>query len=229
MKTLIVVTSVNTYQKQNVPTGLWLSEFTHFWDVLHQAGLEADIVSIKGGEVPIDPESLKPMVMDKATRAHHQDSNFMNLLKNTRSIDNVNVGGYSAIFLAGGHGTMFDFAGNEALQKLIAQFHASDKIVSAVCHGVCGLLNVKKQDGTSLIADKKVTGYSCIEEILARRHNLVPFNLETELKDEGAKYNRAVLPFLPFAIEDGNLITGQNPFSTKKVAELHVRKLKSKI
>jgi putative intracellular protease/amidase len=225
-KILIVVTSAGSYQIKAVPTGLWLSEFTHFWDEITNAGFEADVVSINGGAVPIDPESLKFLVMDKATKTHYKDEKFMQLLQHTKPLSGASATEYDAIYLTGGHGTMFDFAGNPALQKLLAEFFDSGKIVSAVCHGVCGLLNVKLKDGPSLIANRKTTGYSYAEEVFARRHNLVPFNLETEMKAEGASYNKAVLPLLPFAVQDGNLITGQNPFSTKKVAGKVIAQLK---
>lgn len=219
MRFLAVVTNASTYHKEPVATGLWLSELTHFLDGVEAASLVVDIASPAGGNTPIDPESLTPLVLDQATRAHHQDSAFMDKLRTTLPLSQVASADYDGIYLTGGHGTMFDFVGNSTLQRLIAEMFEAGKVVSAVCHGVCGLLDVKLNSGAYLVAGRRVTGYSDLEEVIARRRRLVPFILETRLKEQGAMYSKALLPLLPYVVEDGNLITGQNPFSAKKVAE----------
>jgi putative intracellular protease/amidase len=222
---LAVVTSTDAYQKRPVPTGLWLGELTHFLDVLEPASYCVDIASPRGGNTPIDPESLTPLVLDSATRAHHADATFMGRLRNALRLDHVSSSDYDGIFLTGGHRTMFDFVGNSALQRLIAEFFEAGKIVSAVCHGLCGLLDIQLNSGAFLVAGCRVTGYSSIEEIIARRSRLVPFSLETRLKEQGAVYSKARMPLLPYVVEDANLVTGQNPFSARKVAERVLERL----
>jgi len=71
-----------------------------------------------------------------------------------------------------------------------------------------------------------VTGFSWKEEGLANREQAVPFNLEEELQRRGAKYEKNALPFVAHVVEDGLLITGQNPASAKEVGEAVLRRLK---
>ncbi len=121
---------------------------------------------------------------------------------------------------------MFDFPKSVTLAKLTAEFYESNKVVSAVCHGPCGLLEVKLSNGEHLIKGKNVTGFSWNEEVMAKRDHAVPFNLEEELQRRKAKYSKALVPFNSHAVEDGLLITGQNPRSAHAVGKAVVKKLK---
>lgn len=219
MKALVLVTSISKYKNHNIPTGLWLSELTHFYDECVQNKIEITIASPKGGKIHLDPESLKSIVLDKLTKKYHSDIEFMKLLDNTTSLSDINSDGFDVIYLTGGHGTMYDFSGNEKLNSIISEMYESGKIVSAVCHGVCGLIDVKLSNGEYLVKQKTMTGYSWTEEILARRKKQVPFNLEQTLKDRGANYKKAFIPLTSKVEKDGNLITGQNPFSSKEIAK----------
>lgn len=232
-KVLIVVSNTAEFEKVGYRTGLWLSELTHFWDVLEKAGLSMDIASPAGGYVPIDPESLlmpeliQMTGLKDAVNKRYEDRAFMDQLKNTQSVADVDVDQYDAIYLTGGHGVMFDFANNEALAQLIAKFYENNKIVSAVCHGPCGLLNVKLSSGSYLIKDKKLTGFSWKEEQLAKRDHAVPFSLQDELTQRGAHYEKALIPFTENVVEDGLLITGQNPKSAHAVGQAVLSRLVS--
>jgi putative intracellular protease/amidase len=223
---LVIVTNVNTYANKNLKTGLWLGELTHFLDVVHDQNYATDIVSISGGNVSIDPESLAFFVMDKSIKSYYKNSGFMLSLMNTKSIKDCYQGNYDAIYLTGGHGTMYDFVNNPILNNLIRDFYENGKIVAAVCHGVCGLLDVKLSDGTYLITHKKMTGYSWFEETLAFRKSAVPFNLEAELIKNKAQYSKGFIPLTSHVVVDNQLITGQNPFSTKALAKAVVEQLK---
>lgn len=226
MKILIVVTSASIYQSGKYQTGLWLSELTHMYHLANEAGYNITIASIKGGNVPLDPESLKPMVLDKMTKGYYNDTAFMELLKHTKSLSEVQNEQFDVVYLAGGHGTMYDFPNDTTLQNIIKQQYESKKIVAAVCHGVGGLLNVKLSNGEYLIKDKTITGFNWFEESLARRKKEVPFNLEQSLKDRGADYHKAFIPMTSKVLVDGNLITGQNPFSSKEIAKVVMQQLK---
>lgn len=127
--------------------------------------------------------------------------------------------------MTGGHGVCFDFPKSNDLAKLTSKFYETGKIVSAVCHGPAGLLEVKLSDGNYLIAGKKLTGFSWNEEVKAGREQAVPYNLEEELQKRGAKYDKAWLAFAAHVVEDGRLITGQNPASAEGVAKGVVKKL----
>ncbi|KFF99024.1 type 1 glutamine amidotransferase domain-containing protein [Streptomyces europaeiscabiei] len=223
---LVIVTSVGEYRTVGYRTGLWLGELTHFYDVAEAAGFELTIASIDGGPVPIDPESLAHNVLgDLGTDKRYADREFMDKLRQTIGVAQVEVDDYDAIYLTGGHGVMFDFHQSEALETLIARFYESGRIVSAVCHGPCGLLDVTLTNGDPLVKDKNVTGFSWREEELAQRAEAVPYSLEERLKELGAVYSIAEKPFATYVVEDTRLITGQNPGSAKAVAEAVVRQL----
>ena len=146
-KILIIVTSAGEYAKAGYRTGLWLGELSHFTDVVEQAGHETTIASIAGGRVPIDPESLAHDVLaDGGTAERYADREYMDRLEDTVAVSEVSADDYDAIYLTGGHGVMFAFD-DESLAKLISDFDARGKIVSAVCHGPAGLLQARRADG----------------------------------------------------------------------------------
>lgn len=219
IKILIIVTSVSNYQS-GLETGLWLSELTHIYDKAKEAGYEITIASPIGGNVPIDPESLKPMVLDKRTKAYYNDTTFMNKLNSSKTLEAVANENFDLVYLAGGHGTMYDFPNNILMQSIIQKQFESGRKVAAICHGVGGLLNVKLANGDYLITGKKLTGFDWFEEGIARRKKPVPFNLEGELNKRNVIYKKAFIPMTSKVVVDGNLITGQNPFSSKQMAKV---------
>jgi putative intracellular protease/amidase len=229
-KLLAVVTSAGEYEKVGFRTGLWLGELTHFLDVVEEAGFQVDIASPQGGYTPIDPESLLPTELKAAlglkgdVHKRYEDRAFMDRLKTTLKLSDIDPSGYDGIYMTGGHGVMFDFP--EALARLTAEFHQQGKIVSAVCHGPCGLLEVKTGAGAYLLQGKKVTGFSWTEEKAAKRDLAVPYNLEQRLQERGGIYEKSSIPFKSHVVEDGLLITGQNPASATGVAEAVVHSLK---
>ncbi|WP_164711914.1 type 1 glutamine amidotransferase domain-containing protein [Staphylococcus debuckii] len=218
-KVLIVNTSTDHFADSDVPTGLWLGELVHFYDLLHQNHVQIDIVNTKGGLTPIDPVSTSRFMLDKLTKKYLNDDTFMTLLKNSPSIKEVAPTDYNAVYFTGGHGVMYDFPGNPDIQRVIAAVRENGGVVSAVCHGICAFLDFKGRDGRYYVDGKRLTGFSNIEEKLANRKKLVPFMLETKLKNEAADYSRGFLPFRPYVVQDGHLVTGQNPQSPKGVAE----------
>ena len=228
MRILVVVTNCAQYAQHPIRTGLWLSEVTHLLEECKQHGISVDFASPLGGETPVDPESLRPLVLDQTSYRYHSDSTFIDTLKNTKSIKDLSVDYYDVIYLSGGHGTMYDFVGNESLNALVQQFYESGKIVSAICHGVCGLIDVKLSNDDYLINNKSLTGYSWFEELLARRRKQVPFNLEKTLQERGAIYRKAFFPLTSNVVIDQNLITGQNPFSSREMARKLVEILNQK-
>ena len=225
MKILIIVTNISSYQNHNLPTGLWLSEITHMYDACVKNNIEVTVASPNGGNTPIDPESLGYFTMDKISKKYYNDVAFMELLKNTVAVKEVNSANFNAIYLTGGHGTMYDFVGNATLSNMIKSFYENNKTVSAVCHGVCGLIDVKLSTGDYLLKDKKITGYSWFEEKLAKRKQQVPFNLQQVLKEKKANYKKGLFPLTSFVVTDNNLITGQNPFSSKEIAKEVVKQI----
>jgi putative intracellular protease/amidase len=224
---LIVVTSVSYYKNTQLKTGLWLSEITHFYSQFKEQGCDITIASPQGGDTPVDPESLNTLFMDSVSKKCWQDETFRKLLQNTKCLKDVSGNHFDVVYLTGGHGTMYDFPYNENLQNIIKVHYEKGKIIAAICHGVCGLLNVKLSNSKNLISGKKITGFNWFEESLARRKKVVPFNLENELKKRTNYYKKALLPMTSFVIIDENIITGQNPFSSKEIANIIFKEVKN--
>lgn len=225
-RVLIVVTSAGSYTKAGYRTGLWLGELTHFYDVVEKAGYDITIASIDGGQVPLDPESLGHLMLKQGgTQARYEDPAFMARLKRTPKLADVADQPYDAVYLTGGHGTMFDFPTSAELGAVLTRTFEAGGIVSAVCHGPSGFLAARLSDGTELVRGQKVTGFSWPEEKLAGRDKAVPFRLDEALRDQGAKYTKAVRPMAKKVVKDGNLITGQNPMSAEGVGEAVVKAL----
>ena len=226
-KILVVMTNHSAYPSRSDKTGLWLTELTHFYDVALAAGYDMDFVSPLGGQVPLDERSLKSIYLDKSARQHLADPAFMQKLKMTLAPNTINPIQYKAIYYTGGHGTMWDFPNNKALQNISEQIYRQGGIVSAVCHGVGGLLPLQDENGKPLIAGRKVTGFANIEETLSGIKSQVPFSLQNELIERGANYKQAFIPFTSYVVSDNRIITGQNPQSSKEIAEAVVKRLSS--
>ncbi|CAM2941118.1 type 1 glutamine amidotransferase domain-containing protein [Skermania piniformis] len=216
---LHVVTNVAHYDDPDHPTGLWLSELTHAYHVFEEQGYEQRIVSPKGGLSPLEPRSLKFPNYDRTAKAWHADPARMALLADTAAPADIDSADYDAIYFTGGHAVMYDFPDSEPLQRISREMFERGAIVSSVCHGYCGLLNTKLSDGSLLVAGRKLTGFAWQEEVVARVDKLVPYNAEEEMKKRGALYEKALIPFVPYVVVDGNLVTGQNPPSAKATAK----------
>nr|WP_294846563.1 type 1 glutamine amidotransferase domain-containing protein [uncultured Sphingomonas sp.] len=216
---LHVVSNVSHYDDPDKPTGLWLSELTHAYDVFEARGFEQTIMSPKGGRSPLEPRAMKWPLFDSSAKRWFDNPQRMALLDTTLSPDQVDAADYDVIYFTGGHAVMWDFPDNDELQRITREMWEADKIVSSVCHGYCGLLNVRLSDGSLLVDHKKLTGFSWNEEVLAGVAKDMPYNAEAEMKKRGAIYEKALLPFVSFTVSDGQLITGQNPGSAKATAE----------
>ncbi len=216
---LTVVTNVDRYDADpSHPTGLWLSELTHAYDIFEARGFEQTIVSPAGGRSPLEPRSLKFPNYDRSAKAWHDDPARMALLENTASPEQLDSADYDAIYFTGGHAVMFDFPGSEGLQRITREIFESGGVVGAVCHGYCGLLDTRLSDGSYLVAGRNLTGFSWREEVLAGVDKLVPYDVEERMKARGARYSKALLPFVSNSVVDGRLVTGQNPASAKETA-----------
>ena len=216
---LHVVTNVPNYAGSTTPTGLWLAELSHAYDEFDKRGYTQLIVSPLGGKCPLDPRSLKWPNFDKSARTWLSDEKKMKLLENTLKPEQVNADEIDVIYFTGGHAVMWDFLDNKEIQAITRTVFEQGGIVGSVCHGYCGLLNTRLSNGTLLVEGRNVTGFSWTEEVLAGVAKKMPYNAEKEMKERGALYRKAILPFIPYVIEDGRLVTGQNPQSAKATAK----------
>ena len=223
MKALIICTNHTNYPTKPGKTGLWLSEFTHFYDEISDRSFVIDIASPNGGPIPIDERSLERR--DNTNEKWYQNPAIRQQLDNSLTLDDVVSEQYQLLYLTGGHGTMWDFPENRTLQAITRRIYENNGMVAAVCHGVSGLLNVYLSDGSLLIQDKQITGFSNLEEKLVGLNEEVPFLLEDELRKKTALYSKGFLPFLPHIEVDERLVTGQNPLSARKVGRKVVEEL----
>ncbi|MBA4708569.1 type 1 glutamine amidotransferase domain-containing protein [Aquitalea aquatica] len=224
-KILMVVTSFEKYPQTARACGLWLGEAVHFVSRVEAARYEVDIVSPRGGYTPIDPLSLA--LADELDWEWYQNKSFMNRLGSTLKPAAVNPQDYAAIYYAGGHGAVWDFPDNTALQAIGRQIYQQGGVVSAVCHGVAGLLNIRLDDGSLLVEGKQMSCFSNTEERLSGLAGQLPFLPESELVKRGASYHKAVEPWEPCALVDQRVLSGQNPASTARLAELLLEALRT--
>jgi putative intracellular protease/amidase len=217
-RVLMVVTNHTTITDDH-KTGLWLEEFAVPYLFFKEKGYDVKVASIQGGEVPLDPRSIAEK--DPAWAKAEEE------LKNTARLSKDDATGFDAIFLPGGHGTMFDFPDNETLQYVLQQFAEDGRIIGAVCHGPSGLVNVTYKDGTPLVKGKTVTAFTDEEEREVQLDQYMPFLLESTLRLRGANFVHGE-KWTDFSVRDGNLITGQNPQSSRSTAEKVVEALEER-
>jgi putative intracellular protease/amidase len=213
-KILFVVTSHGTKGSTGAPTGYHLMEVAHPWDVFVKAGYTVDFVSPKGGKAPVDGFNLN----DATNKAFWEDAVYHAKIENTMTPAAVNPADYAAIYYAGGHGTMWDFADNKELANIAQKIYENNGAVGAVCHGPAALLNIKLSNGKYLVDGKKVNSFSNEEEIAVKLEEVVPYLLESQLIARGAIFEKSGL-WQAHTVTDERLVTGQNPASARGVGE----------
>lgn len=213
-KILIALTSHGSLGGTGRKTGFYLPEVAHPWKVFTDAGYEVDLVSVQGGEPPMDGVDLS----DSVQSAFLADSRMGDRLTATPRPGEIDPAEYSAIFYAGGHGTMWDFPGNGDLAGLARDIYEAGGVVAAVCHGPAALVNITLSDGSYLIDGKQLASFTNEEEAAVGLTDVVPFLLQTALEERGAKHSGGD-NFQAHVVTDGRLATGQNPASSSGVAK----------
>ena len=225
---LVVLTSNGSMGESGGPTGLWLEELTTPYYVFAGGGAEVTLASIRGGPVPVDPRSVEDSEQPPTSVARfHADGRAGGSLDNSAPLAQFEARNFEAIFLPGGHGTMWDLPDDPRLAALLSDAWRLGKVIGAVCHGPAGLVGAKDETGKPLVAGRRVTAFSNAGEKAVGLDKAVPFLLETRLAGLDARYEAAAEPFAPHAITDGRLITGQNPASAGPAAQLVLEALKS--
>lgn len=224
-KVLFVLTSHSQLGDTEKETGYWLSEITHPWKELTEAGYEVDFVSPQGGEPQMDPGSMD--TADAVNMAFLADSVYQAKMKNTLTPDQIDVASYPAILFVGGHGVMWDLPENADISKIAANIYENNGVVSAVCHGPAGLVNITLSDSTYLVQGKKVSTFTNEEEKAIELDGVVPFSVEDKLAERGAIIEKGDMWAEQISV-DGRLITGQNPQSAKAVGAAIVTALNAK-
>jgi len=224
-KVVFVLTSHEDLGNTGNKTGFWLEEFSDPYYLLTDNGIEVTLASPKGGKPPMDPSSASENYQTEGTKRFESDTKLQELLSNTKILETINVADYDAVYYPGGHGPLWDLAEDKNSIAIIEGFFNANKPVAFACHAPAVLKNTKKQDGTPLVKGLKVTGFANSEETASGLVEVVPFLVEDMLTENGAIYSKGA-DWTSHVVEDGALITGQNPASAKGVAEKLLNKLK---
>lgn len=225
MKILMVLTSHDELGTTGKKTGFWLEELAAPYYAFLDAGADITLASPKGGQPPLDPKSDEPDSQTDETRRFHADSAAQAALASTVRLDTVNQDAFDAVFYPGGHGPLWDLANDKHSISLIEQTLQAGKPVALVCHAPGVLRDVKNAGGTPLVKGKKVTGFTNSEEEGVGLTDVVPFLVEDALKQNGGIYSRGD-DWQSYTVQDGLLITGQNPGSSAETAKVLLANLK---
>ncbi|MCP9234859.1 type 1 glutamine amidotransferase domain-containing protein [Lewinella sp. JB7] len=218
MNVLFVLTSHDKLGNTGKQTGFWIEEFAAPYYTLLDKGVNITVATPKGGKAPIDPSSDTEDAQTEDTKRFKQDEAAQRVINNTKKLSEVSAADFDAVFYPGGHGPLWDLAGDETSIKLIETFNEQEKPVAFVCHAPAALKGVKGTDGQPLVKGRQVTGFTNSEEEAVQLTEVVPFLVEDMLKENGGIYSKAA-DWNVHVLQDGNLITGQNPASSHEVAE----------
>ena len=231
-KVLIVVANPATSTTLGWPAGFWGAELTHPYYELTQRGVAVTIASPDGGRVEMDSlsdprDESRWSADDLITMGFLNTPELVALLQDTPKLAGLDLDEYDAIMVAGGQAPMFSFRGNEQVHDALRRFYESERPVCVYCHGTAALVDLRLSDGSYLVDGKTVTGFANVEEDFSDAfvgQKVMPFRIEDELRRRGANYVQGGL-FKAFAVRDGRLITGQQQYSARKVAEMLIEAL----
>ena len=224
MKILMVLTSHDQLGDTGKKTGFWLEEFAAPYYVFKDAGAQITLASPAGGQPPLDPKSDAPDAQTESTERFKNDPEAQKALATTLTLAEVKADAYDGLFYPGGHGPLWDLAESRDSIALIEAFAQAGKPFALVCHAPGVLRHVKAADGKPLVKGLTVTGFSNSEEAAVQLTDVVPFLVEDELKNLGAHYEKGP-DWGSYVVEDGNLVTGQNPASSEDAADALLAKL----
>ena len=229
---LIVVANPSTATTTGWPVGFWAEELTHPYYELTERGIAVTIASPDGGKVEFDALSdprdpSKWSANDLVSMGFVNTPDLMALLEETPKVADLDVDDYDALMIAGGLSPMWTFRDHKALQQKITEFYEAEKPVAVYCHGTSALVDVKLSDGSYLVEGKTVTGFANVEEDYSDAfvgQQVMPWRVEDALRERGANYVQGGL-FKAFVVRDGRLITGQQQYSSRKVADALIEML----
>ena len=217
MKILMILTSHDELGDTGKKTGFWLEEFAAPYYVFKDAGADITLATPKGGQPPIDPSSDSPDAQTDDTHRFKGDAETQKHLATTLKLSDMTEVGFDAIFYPGGHGPLWDLAEDADSKRLIEAFSAADLPVGAVCHAPAVFRHTQGTDGKPLVSGRLVTGFTNTEEEAVGLTNVVPFLVEDMLKANGGNYEKGA-DWASFVLQDGKLVTGQNPASSAAAA-----------
>ena len=205
-------------------TGVMASEMTHPYYRFLDAGMQVDLASVKGGKIPVDPQTLNRVVKTQEDDRFLADPAFLAKVENSMRIDDVDFTQYDIIFMSGGWGAAYDLGYSPVLAEKVSEaYYASNEpVIGGVCHGVLGLINAKDRDGKPLIAGRRMTGVTD-KQIKELGIEITPQHPETELRKAGVVFesNTRFIDFLATLVvvdDEERFVTGQNQNSGRETA-----------
>lgn len=226
MEILMVLTSHDQLGNTGRKTGFWLEEFTAPYYVFKDAGVKLTLASPKGGQPPLDPVSDLPENQTSSMMRFKNDKIAQKALSQTAKLSDMKAENFDTVFYPGGHGPMWDLAESPVSIALLESFYNAGKPIALVCHSP-GVLHRVMYKGAPLVKGKRVTGFTNSEEEEVQLTKVVPFLVEDELKRLGGLFEKAP-NWQSFVVEDGRLITGQNPASSTAAAQALIKFLSMK-
>jgi putative intracellular protease/amidase len=220
---LMIATSNTVMGDSGKPTGIWADELAVPYYQLLDAGAEVVLASPLGGPITLDPGSLKPVgENDPLVDRFLADPVAQAAAKVTQIAADMDASHFDAVFFPGGHGTMWDLPTDAGVTRAVEAAFTANKLIASVCHGAAGLVTARRPDGEPVVKGKRINSFTDAEEDAVGLSAIVPFHLESRLRELGAHFEGAD-NWASFAIRDGQFITGQNPQSSALVAQ-HVLK-----
>ena len=214
-KILVITSNQHTYGKTSLNTANHFEEIVVAYDLFTRQGYVVDFVSPDGGAIPLGYIQTS----SQTQKDHLYNAQFMALLKNTLKPGQVDARDYQAVYYSGGGAAMFGVADNQDLQAIALQVYDNGGVVSAVCHGTAGIVNLKGRDGTAIFKNRKITGYpDLFEDTKAEYYKTFPFSIDKEISKNGGNFIYSKEWGSSFYVTDGRIITGQDPTSTAAVA-----------
>lgn len=216
---LMILTSHDRLGDTGKPTGFWAEEVAVPYFTLVDAGVMVDLASPLGGRAPVDPGSLKPVGQNaEVVERFLADAGLQSALAQTRRAHHVDAARYDAIFFPGGHGTMWDLPVDAGVTRAVESAFATGRLIASVCHGAAALVTARRPDGKPIVEGMRVNAFTDAEETAVGLNGIVPFALESRLRELGAHFVAGEM-WQPFVVSDGLLLTGQNPQSSALVAQ----------
>jgi len=217
---LMIVTSNSRMGSTEHITGIWSDEFAIPYYAFIDAGIEVVIASPAGGRAPIDPVSLNRRGQnDPAVERYLDDAFAYALVQSTFKVSELDMDKFDGVFFCGGHGTMWDLPVDPSVTRAVETANVAGKLIASVCHGGAGLVSARRPDGRPVVEGIRISSFTNDEEKEVGLTEVMPFLLETRLRELGCKFEK-VASWQPYAIRDGQFITGQNPSSSGLAAQL---------
>ena len=217
-RVLMILTSNARLGDTGKPTGVWAEELAVPYYELLDAGVQVELASPAGGAAPIDPGSVQPPGRNPpVVERFLADAALQARLRATQVAASVDAAAFDALFFPGGHGTMWDLPVDAGVRRAVEAAFAAGRPIASVCHGAAGLVSGRRADGRAIVEGYRVNAFTDAEEEAVGLSEVVPFRLETRLRELGARFEGAP-NWQAFAVRDRQFVTGQNPQSSALVA-----------